>query len=99
MDARSVSGHHERLEFFRGGDLSLSDEDDLISLFQGKIGSDGETIINDEVGVGFDLIHKTEKSGGRLQGHLFFVHFDSKRGGRFFFHGDQINGIGCELST
>jgi hypothetical protein len=78
-----VSGHHERLEFFRGGALSLLDEDDLISLFEGKIGSDGETIINDEIGTGFDLIHKMEKGGRGLEGHLFFVHFDSKGGGGF----------------
>jgi len=94
-----VSGHHERLEFFRGRALSLLDEDDLISRFEGKIGSDGETIINDEIGAGFDLIHKLEKGSGGLEGYLFFVHFDSKGGRRFFFHGDEINGIGCELST
>jgi hypothetical protein len=99
MNPRGVSGHHERLEFFRGGDLSLSDENDLISLFEGKIGSDGKAIINDEIGAGFDLIHKMEKGGRGLEGHLFFVHLDSKGERRFFFHGDEINGIGCELST
>jgi hypothetical protein len=99
MNARGVSGHHERLEFLRGGDLSLSDENDLISLFEGKIGSDGEAIINDEIGAGFDLIHKMEKGDRGLEGHLFFVHFDSKGERRLLFHGDEINGIGCELST
>jgi hypothetical protein len=99
MNARGVSGYHERLEFFRGGDLSLSDENDLISLFEWKIGSDGEAIINDKICAGFDQIHELEKADGGLKGHLFFVHFDSKGRWRFYFHDDEINGIGYELST
>ncbi len=61
MNTGSMPRHHETFDLLRGRFFSLFNEDDLISGPERMVGGKRETIVDNEVGSGFELFLHLEE--------------------------------------